>query len=250
MKPYLNDTNGSSKSLSLKQPGRKMKIFYLLMAVVAMHVVTVSSGYASTLVIGNPPDAGNCFPLGCQIWAPQYQQVYASSDFSSPIMISGLTFYNTLGQANNGFDTGTYSFSLSSTSKAVDGLDLSNLNNNIGANNTLVFSGTLPQGPIPVGGSATVTFSTPFTYDPGSGLNLLLYIQSPNPGLSLSFFDADNGNAGGLFSRAMTPGCCFGTSDWGLVTGFVTSAPEPATLFLVGVGIGFVGVTRNYRRNR
>ena len=136
MKPYLNGTSGSSKSLCLKQAGRKMKIFYLLMAVVAMHIVTVGSGYASTLVIGNPPNGGNCFPLGCPTWAPQYQQVYARSDFSSPITISGLTFYNTLGEANNGFDTGTYSFSLSSTSKAVDGLDLSNLNNNIGANNT------------------------------------------------------------------------------------------------------------------
>ena len=194
---------------------------------------------ASTIIIGNTPNGGDCAPFGCSLWAPQYQQVYAASDFSSALTIMGLTFYNSLGQATNGFNGGTYTISLCVDSAPVNGLDLSNLNNNVGANNTGVFNGTLPQGPVPVGGSDTITFSTPFTYNPLSGLNLLLYVQSsnpipiinPSPFIFGSYFDANNGTAGGLFSRAENPGCCMSFSDWGLVTGFVTgqvpTVPEP-----------------------
>jgi hypothetical protein len=209
-----------------------------LATAVALTAVPLAS--ADTLVVGNPPNSGNCFPLGCVLWAPEYQQVYARGDFPSQLTITGLTFYNTLGGADNGFNGGTYTFALSSTSKLVDGLDLTNLANNIGADNTVVFSGTLPAGPIPVGGNQTIVFSTAFTYDPASGLNLLLDINSPAPIQVSSFFDEDLGNAGGLFSRAMTPGCCTGFSDDGLVTGFVTvPAPKLSSLpALLGVGLG------------
>ena len=203
----------------------------------AVMLATASLASAGTLVVGNPPNAGNCFPFGCALWAPEYQQVYARTDFPSQLTISGLTFYNTLGGAGNGFNGGAYTVALSSTSKLVNGLDLTNLANNIGANNTVVFSGTLPAGPIPIGGSQTIAFSTPFMYDPGSGLNLLLDVTSPAPIQVLSFFDEDLGNAGGLFSRAMTPGCCAGFSDDGLVTGFVTPTPEPASLALLAGGL-------------
>ena len=76
-----------------------------------------------THIIGNPPDAntGNCFPFGyARFWPPQYQQVYASSDFPGPFTIHGLTFYNTQRLAKNGFNRGTYTISLSSTHAKVD----------------------------------------------------------------------------------------------------------------------------------
>jgi hypothetical protein len=160
-------------------------------------------------------------------------QVYAKADFPDQLLITGLTFYNTLGGAGNGFNGGPYTIALSSTPKPVNGLDLTNLSNNIGADNTVVFSGLLPVGPIPVGGSQTIVFSTPFTFDPASGLHLLLDVTSPAPIAVSSFFDA-RFDAGGLFSRAMTPGCCLELSDFGLVTGFVTPTPEPASLALLG----------------
>ena len=78
----------------------------------------------------------------------------------------------------------------------------------------------------------------PFSYDPASGLNLLLVeVISPAPIPVFSGFDADFGSAGGLFSRAMTPGCCGAFADTGLVTGFVLATPEPASLLLLGVGL-------------
>src|ERR1700690_2138574 len=51
-------------------------------------------------IIGLPADPGNgnCFPFGCA-YNGSYQQVYSSSQFSGPMTITALSFYNT--QINN-----------------------------------------------------------------------------------------------------------------------------------------------------
>jgi hypothetical protein len=203
---------------------------------------------AHALVIGGPgdPGNGNCFPFGCSDWAPDYQQVYNSSDFPGTISISEVSFYNNNlpGGALNG---GTYSISLSTTSKAVNGLDLTTLSNNLGPDNTLVFSGSLPSI---VGGELDIFLSTTFNYNPGLG-NLLLSVNSPAPSGGSIFLDERGGTAGGLFSRAMTPGCCGGFDDFGLVTGFNAAVPGP----IVGAGLpgliaGCVGLLGWWRRRR
>lgn len=204
---------------------------------------------AGTITIGGPGDAnsGNCFPFGCTTWAPQYQQVYGSSNFSGTITIKDLVFYNN-NLPGGSLNTGTYTIDLSQTSAAVDGLNLTNLSSNIGGHDVTVFSGSLPAL---AGGMLTIALSTPYTYNPADG-NLLLDINGSGLTGGGIYLDADNGSAGGVFSRAMTPGCCTGTSDWGLVTGFTIGGgvPEPATWAAMLLGLGMVGAgLRTARRN-
>src|ERR1035438_559223 len=56
---------------------------------------------AAGIVVGLPPDpeTGNCFPFGCS-YNGEYQQVYNSGQFSGPITITNLEFYNTQNDTN------------------------------------------------------------------------------------------------------------------------------------------------------
>ncbi len=177
----------------------------------------VAEGGRATITIGAPGDSGgNCIPFGCTPAA--YQQVYSASFFPDAASISAISFprTNVASSGTNTITTATYTVSLSTTSKPVNGLNLINLNENIGSDNQVFFSGVL-QGTIASGGKLTVT-GTPFLYDPAQG-NLLLDIRvSGIGGGGGIFFDARNGTAGGLFSRAMSPGTGF--DNYGLVTEF------------------------------
>jgi hypothetical protein len=169
-------------------------------------LATSTSALAGTIIEGLPADSafGNCFPFGCNydsFGTGQYQQVYTNGLFSSPITITGLEFFNTNAQGNNGataMNTGTFTISLSTTSADWNTLSAT-FANNIGANNTQVFNGSLAQR-CAFGDILTITFSTPFTYTPGPGANLLLNVVATGtgaPGGSI-FFDTNGYNNGGL----------------------------------------------------
>ncbi len=206
---------------------------------------------AASILIGGPPDPawGSCVPLGCADFAPStvYQQVYANSNFTGPVMIRSLTFYNTVSPGGTIVDA-TYSFSFSTTLKAVNALDTT-LDNNPGADSQLFWQGQL-RGEVQ--GALTIT-GTPFDYRPSMG-NLLLEVRRLTPGVPLTggvAFDARSGTSGGAFSRMSNYYRYTNpvyNNNQGLVTSFSYGAvPEPRTVLLLSAGLAALWWARRRR---
>jgi len=188
---------------------------------------------------------GNAFPFGGLALGgvnTVYQQVYASFNFGfGPVMISEIDFFLSGAGLLN---TGTFDIFLSTTSAPVNGLNTTNFNANRGADNTLFGSFAL-SGAAP----ATLAFAGPaFFYNPASG-NLLVDIRSSISSSGTAGFRANNGDVGGVYSRAHNFGDGF--AGYGLQTRFVsvTATPEPATVLLVASGLaGIASIGRRRRR--
>ena len=207
---------------------------------------------AASILIGGPPDPayGSCVPLGCTNFGPStiYQQVYASTNFTGPLLIRSLTFFSTVSPHGTIIDA-AYSFSLSTTPRTVNGLDTT-FANNPGADSQVFWEGQL-RGEVQ--GSLTIT-GTPFEYRPSFG-NLLLEVRRLTPGTALTggiAFDARNGTAGGDFSR-MSNYYRHTNPDYNLNQGLVTSfsdegaVPEPGTVLLLSGGLAALWWVRRKR---
>jgi len=215
--------------------------------------------FAAVVVVGSPADVGtgNSYPFG-SAYDGEYQQIYNGGQFSGPITITDLEFYNT--QVNFGatsMNSGTWTIGLGTTSTDWNTL---NANMSLNGSTSTVFSGNLFQ-PWAFGDTLVINLTTPFTYNPGSG-NLLMDILvsgASAPG-GLIFFDTNGYNNGGFngntfMGRVYCPGGvnCGGVgtvnNGYGLVTGFsytTSTTPEPGSLALFGSGV--IGLTAVLRR--
>jgi hypothetical protein len=199
----------------------------------------------ASLTIGAPGHSGNGFPFGADFvttyHGTTYQQVYGAGQFSGPVTISEISF---IAWMAGDVAATTYTFSLSTTSKPVNGLDTTTLANNVGTDNTLVKTLDIPTPRHFVADSFfDVFFDIPFDYHPATG-NLLLQIQvgAVNHASEI-YFKSWNGQSGAPFSRATDSSPVAASNNYGLVTKF-TFIPEPGAFTLVGAGLAALLLAR------
>lgn len=191
--------------------------------------------YSQSVTIGLPADenATSCLPFGCA--AERYQQVYNKNLFTQPLLINQISFFG------SGFvNTATYTLRLSTTNKDVNSLDVIDLSNNVGANNSLFFQGDLGgflTGDLPEASELKITGSD-FFYDPSEGNLLLDLFIMDGVNFGESYFASRNGTFGNDSSRAYSPSSGIdsdaGYRSFGLVTEFKTIStrvPESSSTF-------------------
>jgi hypothetical protein len=221
--------------------GLSLALWAVLAASVASAAVTVVPGEVAA-VEGN---INNGFPFNIGdhgLASQRYQQVYAASAFAAfaePVLITHLAFRP---DAQTGhafsFTIADIQINLSTTAMAPDALSLT-FADNVGADDTVVFSGALPLSSAFTGPAAgpknfdiVIALQTPFLYDPTAG-NLLLDVRNFSGG-STAQFDAHQ--AGDAVSRVNTiagdvnsPTADLGDS-LGLVTQFRLTGPTTVAL--------------------
>jgi hypothetical protein len=202
-------------------------------------------------VIGN---TGNAIPFGRSSTSndpARYQQLYDASEFGGEggdvIEISEIRFRiddGTPEESPTFFDLIEVRFS--TTSAANDGLDELIFDDNIGADDTLVFSGSFTwdacgvgtaacTGPYPQPFDLAIPLTTPFVYDPAAG-NLLLEVFNDDTTPVINYFLDQENNTEDSVSRVVelrelgTGNPLFSGNSGGLITQFVYTVPEAGSL--------------------
>jgi hypothetical protein len=222
----------------------------IMIALLCLCCISAATLLGSSVTIGTD-DGSNDFPFAGPFpgyTGTEYQEAYDSSDFSGPILITGIDFF--LGDGFTGsLYSGTYTLSFSTISAGIGTLSSTDFSGNLGTDNT-VFDTVALSGAAP----KVLTFvgTTPFLYDPSEG-NLLLNIAiAGGKGGSQAAYQ-DSEGAGTAVARYQN----FGLDDgvgYGLVTEFdsnsgaVTTTPEPGTLPFLFCGLAGLVVWHLRRR--
>lgn len=229
-------------------------------------VGTATGARADFIVVPNGNTAvegsgANSFPFATvAVPTQRYQQVYAASQFGvSPVVITQIAFRPDAVFANPfAYTIANIQINLSTTAAAPDGLSTT-FANNVGPNDTVVYSGALALSTADVPGAGNtrafdivINLQTPFAYDPAAG-NLLLDVRRFTAPPLGSAFDA-TGLAGDAVSRVFTNNLIAGgvnsptgvADTTGLVTRFTFSTvPEPAAVVVFGLCVaGLAGARR------
>jgi hypothetical protein len=245
---------------------------FALLSFVALAAANAPNADAGEVVAPNanasaPGNSDNRFPF-FTTGGMNYQQVFDASQFSSfggPQMINEIDFRNGI-FVNEAFTTtiADIQISLSTTSKAVDGLS-STFADNVGSDSTTVYSGALTLSSTNAAGPGgthvfdiAIHFQNDFLYNPASG-NLLLSVTNISGAdssiVGKDFWDAVNTN-GDSVSRVWgpegDPSATSGTADTlGLIAQFQfgpSAVPEPSSFTLLA--LGGVGLLLARRRSR
>ena len=242
-------------------PG-KLKAMALLVA----WLFLTSSSFAVSIVVPNDcanveGNEGNYLPFHSEEWTNhmRYQQVYEASQFgvlSQPARITHIAFRpDQWGGDAFASTIQDIQINLSTTSGAPDNLSLT-FADNVGVDNTVVYSGSLSLSSSDTGGpprdfDIIIPLQYPFLYDPGAG-NMLLDIRIFTPA-GTTGFDAETpegDSVSRLFSLDVNSPTGDTSDSAGLVTQFTAQPiPEPGTLALLAAGaLGLLGY--GWRRKR
>jgi hypothetical protein len=244
-----------------------MRSIILRAGLVVCAFMPAPAALAATITVGTFSRDLNCIPFGCS--SPntanpldRYQQVYSHSLFATPSAIDSITFYaepygnysETLPRSEK------FSVAISTSRNPVNGLNLTNLDSNTGADRQSVYSGFLRSEFNSPARTLTFSLDKAFAYDPSMGDLLLDIAGDPKTQFQFAlYFFAESGRfEKGLTSRATNwstvPNGGGPYNNYGLVTTFgytpISTVPEPSSWLLMVGGLGIVGAALRRKQRR